>query len=374
MIFQIRIFLQRGDNIMKFKDILLTLKKNESKKKQPFSGGEPSKKYTANTKLMNKWLASKTFHYSDFDNIKELISLKDEKGLKISLCLPTLNEEKTIGKEIVLLKSELMDRYPLLDELAVIDSGSSDKTCEIASSFGADVYLSKEILPSAGEKKGKGENLWKAIYQLKGDIIVYVDADIANIRPHFAYGLIGPILKHDEVQYVKAFYDRPLNVSNNVRVAGGGRVTEILIRPLFSLFFPELTVFIQPLSGEYAARREVLEKIPFPVGYGVETSHLIDIYNEYGLEAFAQVDLDQRVHRNQSTHSLGKMAFGILQSFFSRIDKRMDESFSKADMEKIFRQFTCSEGRYEQIEHLICEEERPPMIEIPEYKAKSCKI
>lgn len=356
--------------MIKLKDIFSGLTGNETRNKKPFSGVNLSKNYTANTKLMSNWLSAKTFHHSAFDNIKELIAIKEKKGQKISLCLPTLNEEKTIGKEIVLLKSELMDRYPLLDELAIIDSGSTDKTCEIASSFGADVYVSKDILPSTGEKKGKGENLWKAIYQLKGDIIVYIDADIANIRAYFAYGLIGPILKHDEVKYVKAFYDRPLTISNNIRVAGGGRVTEILIRPLFSLFFPELTVFIQPLSGEYAARREVLEKIPFPIGYGVETSHLIDIYNEYGLEAFAQVDLDQRIHRNQSTHQLGKMAFGILQSFFKRIDSRLGGAYSNAEIEKIFRQFTCTDKKYEQIQHMICEEERPPMIEIPEYKEK----
>lgn len=356
--------------MINFKNIISKLTSHETPGKEPCPAIKASKGHTSDTKVMNDWLASRTFHYSTFDDIKELIAIKEKKGLKISLCLPTLNEEKTIGKEIILLKSELMDRYPLIDEIAVIDSGSTDKTCEIAASFGADIYLSKDILPSTGEKKGKGENLWKAIHQLKGDIIVYVDADIANIRPHFAYGLIGPILRHDEVKYVKAFYDRPLTLTKNVRVAGGGRVTEILIRPLFSLFFPELTVFIQPLSGEYAARREVLEKIPFPIGYGVETSHLIDIYNEYGLKAFAQVDLNQRIHRNQSTHSLGKMAFGILQSFFQRIDSRLGGGFSKADMEKIFRQFTCTDGKYEQIEHLICEEERPPMITISEYMEK----
>lgn len=356
--------------MINLKDIFSGLTKSEIRNKKPFPSTKSSRSYTADTKLMNNWLSSNTFHYTAFDNIKELVEIKEKKGQKISLCLPTLNEEKTIGKEIILLKSELMDRYPLLDEIAVIDSGSTDKTCEIAASFGADVYVSKDILPNIGEKKGKGENLWKAIYQLKGDIIVYIDADISNIRSHFAYGLIGPILKHDEIKYVKAFYDRPLNLSNNVRVAGGGRVTEILIRPLFSLFFPELTVFIQPLSGEYAARREVLEKIPFPIGYGVETSHLIDIYNEYGLKAFAQVDLDKRVHRNQTTHQLGKMAFGILQSFFKRIDNRLGGGFTNANIDKVFRQFTCTDKKYEQIHNLICEEERPPMIEIPEYKEK----
>ena len=247
-------------------------------------------------KKIKDWIKNNTYHHSQFWDLKQLVEMKEEQDLTISLCLPTLNEQKTIGKEVVIFRSELMDRYPLLDEIAVIDSGSEDKTLEIAEGFGADTYLADDILPGIEKKKGKGENLWKAIYQLKGDIIVYVDADISNIHPRFVYGLVAPLIHRQEIQYVKAFYDRPLAVSGGIRPSGGGRVTEILIRPLFSLYFPELTGIIQPLSGEYAVRREVLEKINFPIGYGVETSHLIDVYTKYGLEAFAQTDLDQRVH------------------------------------------------------------------------------
>lgn len=318
---------------------------------------------------IDKWLESNTFHHGEFWDILALVRAKEEKGLKISLCIPTLNEEKTIGKEIVIFKSELMDRYPLIDEFAVIDSGSTDRTREVAASYGADVYLSSEILPSQGTKKGKGENLWKAIYQLEGDIICYVDADIKNIHPRFVTGLVAPLLFKDDIKYVKAFYDRPLAFSQGIRPSGGGRVTEILVRPLFSLFFPELTALIQPLSGEYAVRREVLEQIPFPIGYGVETSHILDVYNKWGLDAFGQTDLDQRVHRNQSTLSLGKMSFGILQSFLRRI-----EAFGMVDklpdMSNIFRQFQAQDNRYEQVMVEIIEEERPPMIEIPEYRKK----
>ncbi|MCC5833377.1 MAG: glucosyl-3-phosphoglycerate synthase [Opitutales bacterium] len=318
---------------------------------------------------IDNWLSKNTFHHGEYWDLLKLVELKEQKGLSISLCIPTLNEEKTIGKEIIIFKSELMDRYPLIDEIAVIDSGSTDQTCEIAASFGADVYLSTDILASEGFKRGKGENLWKAIYQLKGDIICYVDADIKNIHPRFATGLVGPLIHRDEVQYVKAFYDRPLAFSQGIRPSGGGRVTEILVRPLFSLFFPELTALIQPLSGEYAVRREVLESIPFPIGYGVETSHIIDVYMKYGLEAFAQTDLDQRVHRNQSTLDLGKMSFGILQSFLNRM-----ESYGMVDrlpeMANIFRQFQAEGNRYEQVLREIIEEERPPMIEIEAYRKK----
>lgn len=318
---------------------------------------------------VNAWLETRTFHHSRFSDLKALVARKEAQGLTISLCLPTLNEEKTIGKEIVLLKTELMSRFPLVDELAVIDSGSTDKTREIAASFGADVYLASDILPSCGVKKGKGENLWKAIYQLKGDIIIYIDADITNIRPHFAYGLVGPLIETPEVQYVKAFYDRPLTIEKISRPSGGGRVTEILIRPLFSLYFPELTALIQPLSGEYAARREALESIPFPIGYGVETSHLLDIYHRWGLNAFAQVDLDRRVHRNQSTHALGRMSFGIMQTFFRRLEQ-YEHVRRVLPTNSVLRQFTNENGRYQQLEHDIQEDERPPMITRPEYQEK----
>ena len=313
------------------------------------------------------WLPTHTFHHSQFADLKALVVEKERQNLRISLCLPALNEEKTIGKEIIMLKSELMKRYPLLDELVVIDSGSTDQTREIAASFGASVYLARDILPQYGEKHGKGENLWKALYQMRGDIIIYIDADITNIRPHLAYGLVGPLIRMPEVQYVKAFYDRPLTVSKGVRVSGGGRVTEIQVRPLFSLFFPELTAIIQPLSGEYAARRRALERLPFPVGYGVETAHLLDIYHRWGMAAFAQTDLDQRIHRNQSTHALGKMAFGIYQTFFRRW-KAYGCVEKLPAMETMLRQFQNCDGRYEQTESLIREVERPPIITIPEYQ------
>jgi len=316
---------------------------------------------------LDEWLKTNTFHHSHFWDLAKLVEEKEAQGITISLCIPTLNEEKTIGKEIILFKSELMNRYPLLDEIAVIDSGSLDRTRDIASSFGADVYLSKDILPQLGEKKGKGENLWKAIYQLKGDIIVYIDADIKNIHPRFAYGLIAPLIYRTEIKYVKAFYDRPLAISNEVRPSGGGRVTEILIRPLFSLFFPELTGIIQPLSGEYAVRREVLEQIPFPIGYGVETSHLLDVYQRWGMEAFAQTDLDQRVHRNQATRDLGKMAFGILQTFLSRMQS-LHLLEKLPEMSTILRQFEAQDKEFHAVEKHIVEEERPPMVSIDKYK------
>lgn len=318
---------------------------------------------------INNWLRTNTFHHSQFNDIRKIVEGKQAQDVTVSLCIPTLNEEATIGKEIIIFKSELMHNHPLIDEIVVIDSGSEDRTLEVAAAFGADVYLAAEILPRVGAKKGKGENLWKAVYQLKGDIIVYIDADIKNIHPRFVYGLVAPLIFHSEIKYVKAFYDRPLAFSSGIRPSGGGRVTEILVRPLFSLFFPELTAIIQPLSGEYAVRREVLEQIPFPIGYGVETSHLIDVYSKWGLSAFAQTDLDKRIHRNQDTRDLGKMAFRILQTFLSRLS-HLGVINKLPDMSNLLRQFQSHDNIFEEVIYEINEEERPPMIEIREYKKK----
>jgi glucosyl-3-phosphoglycerate synthase len=320
--------------------------------------------------MNNSWLNKNTFHYSDFRDLNRLVEQKTKKNLKISLCLPTLNEEETIAKEIIILKSELMTRYPLLDEIVVVDSGSTDKTMEIARTYGADVYEATEILPHLEQFKGKGENLWKALYITKGDIIVYLDADIKNIHHRFAYGLIGPLLLYDHVKFVKAFYDRPISIGKNkIRPTGGGRVTELVIRPLFSLFFPELTQLLQPLSGEYAGFREIFERIPFPIGYGVETSMNMDIYEKWGLDVMAQVDLDRRIHHNQDTKALGRMAFAILKTFINR-KVRLGIIDLKYELFDEMIQYILVNDQYQPDISKIETHERPPIIEIPEYCEK----
>jgi glucosyl-3-phosphoglycerate synthase len=320
--------------------------------------------------MKSSWLEKNTFHYSEFNNLNRLVEEKQRKNLKISLCLPTLNEEKTIAKEILIMKSELMTRHPLLDEIVVIDSGSTDKTREIASAFGADVYEATEILPHLETFKGKGENLWKALYITQGDIIVYLDADIKNIHHRFAYGLLGPLLLFDHIKYVKAFYDRPIAIGKSkIRPTGGGRVTELVIRPLFSLFFPELTQILQPLSGEYAGVRELFEKIPFPIGYGVETSMILDIYEKWGLDVMAQVDLDKRIHRNQDTRALGKMAFAILQTFIERKRKLGLIDFTEDLFDEMI-QYNLVKNQYMPDVYKIEGHERPPIIEVPKYREK----
>jgi len=317
-------------------------------------------------------ILKRSFHHSKFSDIKELVKLKEKQDVKISLAFPTLNEEKTIGKEIIIMKTELMEKYPLLDEIAVIDSGSEDETVPIAKDYGAKVFYSRDILPEYGFYRGKGENLWKSLYTLNGDIIVWVDSDIENIHPKFVYGLVGALLNYPEIGYVKAFYDRPIVGSSAMQPTGGGRVTELVARPLFSLFYPELSTIIQPLSGEYAGRREILEKLPFFVGYGVEIAHLIDIAENFGTEIIAQVDLELRIHDNQPLHSLSKMAFELTKVVLKRLEK-YGKLELKTDLNDKHLMIQKKENEKILVPTEILSVERPPIITIPEYKEKFSK-
>ncbi len=319
---------------------------------------------------VEQWLASRTFHHRQFSDAAELARRKEQQGLRVSLCIPTLNEARTIGAVVAALRP-LRDRVGLLDEIAVVDSGSQDRTLALAAAAGADVYLAADILPDMAHGCGKGENLWKAVHQLQGDLLVFIDGDVANMHPRFVAGLVGPLLHQPEIGYVKACYERNDCAANaadaDVGVfSDGGRVTEILIRPLLSLYFSELTGLIQPLAGEYAARRSLLEQLAFPVGYGVELAHLIDVWNEYGLDALAQTDMEQRCHRRRSNQELGRMAAGLLQTLNRRLPGPQPGSEGE-DHGACLHQFERRNGDWRRQTHQIVDHERPPLAQVAAY-------
>jgi glucosyl-3-phosphoglycerate synthase len=321
------------------------------------------------TVRVDRWFAENTYHSSEFSDLRGLLALKEKQGVTISVALPALNEEKTIGNVIATLKTALMDELPLVDELVLIDSASTDRTVEIASEFGIPIYVHQQILhEEVGAHRGKGEALWKSLYVTRGDIIAWVDTDITNIHPRFIYGLLGPLLKNQRLQYVKGFYARPIAVGDKLQAYGGGRVTELVARPLLNLFYPELSGIIQPLSGEYAGRRAALEQVPFFSGYGVETGMLIDIWQRYGLESIAQSDLEVRVHHNQPLVNLSKMSFAILQVFIERLEGRYGvELLNKAN--RSMKLVIQEPGRFALDVAEIGDRERPPMISLPAYQA-----
>lgn len=323
---------------------------------------------------VDKWFAENTFDGDEFADVEQLLLHKTRQGATISLVLPALNEAATIGPLIDTLKGALVDRVPLLDEIVLIDSNSTDDTRAIAAARGIPVHIHQEILPHYGSFVGKGEALWKSLYVTRGDIVVWVDTDIHDVHPRFVYGLIGPLLREPRLQFTKGFYRRPIMHAGQLVAAGGGRVTELVARPLFNLFYPELSGFLQPLSGEYAGRRAVLERLPFFTGYGVETGLLIDLLHDIELEAMAQVDLQQRVHRNQELYDLSRMSFAIIQVIMDRLETRHRLHLVdplNASLKLI--QYADGGGFHLDV-HDIRDHERPPIATIPEYAERRAAV
>lgn len=248
----------------------------------------------------------------DFDPA-DLADRKAAQGLSLSVCLPARNEEATIAHIVATVRRELMIRVSLVDEIVVLDDSSTDATAAAAAEAGARVVNERSVLADAEPGSGKGNALWKSLYACEGDLVCWVDADIRNFGARFVSGLVGPLLAHDDIGFVKGFYDRPLHGE-----PGGGRVTELVARPLLSRLFPALTAIRQPLAGEYAGRREVLDAVPFVQGWGVEIGLLIDISERFGIETIAQVDLGTREHRNRPLADLGPQAHAILVTALRR--------------------------------------------------------
>ncbi|HEX6548662.1 MAG TPA: glucosyl-3-phosphoglycerate synthase [Candidatus Dormibacteraeota bacterium] len=323
--------------------------------------------------VVDRWFAENTFHSREFKDIRRLVRLKREQGLSISLGLPTLNEEATIGRIISVMQEALVEDQPLLDEIVVVDSGSSDETVNIARSLGVRVHRHQDVLPEYGSHAGKGEALWKSLHLLTGDLVVWCDTDISNIHPQFVYGTLGPLLTDPRIGYVKGFYRRPLNFGGEIQTAGGGRVTELAARPLINLFYPELSGLLQPLSGEYAGRRELLERLPFFTGYGVEIGHLIDIVEIFGLNRIAQVDLGVRIHRNQELFNLSKMAFAIMQVALKRLGDRHRMHLVE-EVNRTMKLIHYEGDRFFLELKDIGDQERPPLATLPEYLARRFEV
>jgi glycosyltransferase involved in cell wall biosynthesis len=296
-----------------------------------------------------------------------LMDLKQQLGTTISLALPALNEEKTVGNVIRTFKEALMDQVHLVDEIVLMDSDSSDMTRKIAADLGVPVYIHQQIFPNYEARHGKGEALWKSLYVTHGDILIWIDTDIVNINPSFVYGLLGPLLRNSNIQFVKGFYRRPIKVGDKIQAGGGGRVTELTARPLINLFYPELSGVIQPLSGEYGGRRTALEQLPFFSGYGVEIGLLIDVMEKFGLSSIAQVDLHERIHHNQPLESLSKMSFAIIQAVIRKLEHRYGRGLLE-EVNRTMKLIRYEPGRFSLEIEEIAEKERPPMCEVIEYQ------
>jgi len=254
-------------------------------------------------------------------SLSRLLAAKAGSGLSVSVVLPALNEEGTVGEIVAAIRAELVVGAPLVDEVVVVDSGSSDRTVEVAGLAGARVVRRDEVLPGVPVVPGKGEVLWRSLFVTGGDVVCFVDADLRRFDAGVVRGVLGPLLTDSSVELVKAAYDRPLLDGGGVLPGGGGRVTELVARPLLNLHWPELAGFVQPLAGEYAARRGLLERLAFPCGYGVELGLLVDALDVVGLDGLAQVDVGSRFHRHQGDAALGVMASEIWQAALVRLER-----------------------------------------------------
>jgi glucosyl-3-phosphoglycerate synthase len=356
---------QVADHILRESKVGMIVVK--TKRPMPVNFTSEETTHTAISVLVDKWFAENTYHANEFEILDTLLDLKHKHNITISLALPALNEEETVGKVIHSMQETLMKRVPLLDEIVLVDSDSTDRTRAIATGLGVPVHIHQETLPQYGARRGKGEALWKSLYLTRGDIVVWIDTDIVNIHPRFVFGLLGPLLLRPEVQFIKGFYRRPLKVGDKMQAGGGGRVTELTARPLLNLFYPELSGVIQPLSGEYGGRRTALEQLPFSSGYGVEIGLLIDMLEKFGLSSIAQVDLQERIHHNQPLEALSKMSFEIIQTVVHKLEKRSGWNMLE-DVNKTMKLIRHEPGRFFLEVEEIAARERPPMVELPEYR------
>jgi glucosyl-3-phosphoglycerate synthase len=290
-----------------------------------------------------------------------LNAAKRRADLTLSVCIPARDEETTIGTIVAAVRRSLVEAVPLVDEIVVIDDGSTDRTAEIARQAGARVLRERDVLPTTEEGTGKGNVLWKSLHACDGDLICWLDGDLRDFRPEFVTRLVRPLLEQQHLVLSKAYYQRPIDEAPT----GGGRVTELVARPLLSLLFPKIADIVQPLAGEYAGRRDALETVPFVEGWGVEFGLLVDLVDTFGRDAIAQVDLGARAHRNKPVAELGPQALAILVTALRRADLlEVDD----ATVELV--RAAAADCTFEPVEV----RERPPIITIPEYRERRCPV
>ena len=306
------------------------------------------------------WFTRRTTATGDWPRARVQAHKGDQ---RVTVIIPARDEESTVGAIVAAIRAELMaGPMPLVDELVVVDSDSSDATARVAREAGARVVATTEVLPDIPTVAGKGEAMWRGLAATEGDVVVFLDADLRSFTPDYVVALLGPILSDPSVHLVKACYDRPLISDGGRRVMGGGRVTELVARPLLNLHWPELAGVAQPLAGEYAVRRELIESLPIPCGYGVEFALLVDTTAMLGLDAVAQVDLGERRHRHQEDQRLGLMAAEIWQVALDRLDagnvvRRPGDSIAE---------FTYGPDGVTMTDHVVDVLVRPPLAEVQE--------
>ncbi|MFI6290422.1 glucosyl-3-phosphoglycerate synthase [Nonomuraea sp. NPDC050790] len=306
---------------------------------------------------VESWWRRRTFSAVDWP-LERLVEAKG--GTSVSVVLPARDERETVGEIVGVLLRELPD---LVDEVVVIDSRSTDDTAAVARRAGAAVHAQDEILPGLKPLDGKGEALWKSLAVTSGELVAFVDSDIRNFQSSLVTGLLGPLLDDPGLAYVKGCYDRPLRGAPT----GGGRVTELVARPLINLHWPELAGFMQPLAGEYAGRRSALERVPFITGYGVELGLLVDLLSLAGLDGLAQVDLGAREHSHQSTEALGAMAAQIMLAAWSRLE-RQDKIHAAHEPSTRLTQFRRGLAGHHTADRDVSIAERPPILTVDGYR------
>ena len=311
------------------------------------------------------WFESRTTSAPSLDalDLDALLRAKRRGQHRVSVVLPARDEEATVGGLVAELSDLWVRRTPLVDELLVVDSDSTDATAAVAHAAGADVVAAADVLPGHGSRPGKGEALWKGLAATTGDLVVFLDADLLGDVRHFVPGLLEPLLTDPQVEYVKGCYTRPLDGGGAGVPAGGGRVTELTARPLLNALWPELAGVVQPLGGEYGGRRSALEQVPFVSGYGVEVGLLIDLLDLGGLHSLAQVDLGVRRHTSQSQEALGAMAGQVVSAVLARAPGRFDAS-------GLLTQFRHDGTGFVPTSRGVAVDERPPMDTVPEYRTR----